>query len=221
MAAAPPRYDLQGRNRWTVLGLAFVGAVLFVVSYFLPFWNIKLVAPQYPKGLVMTIFLHGVGGAVDEVDLINHYIGMHKLTEAAPIERATGPYVIALLAIGAVAGAVFLGRKVHWFLLALAVALPLGFLADTLYWMYTYGHNLDPTAAIDFPVFTPQLFGHGQIGQFHTWGWPGIGFWLSVAGAVSVVGAVFLRERVCRRCAHAAECGATCPQHLVRPPPQP
>ena len=214
-----PTYDLRGGARGTVFGMALVGGALFAASYFLPFWNFKLVAPQYPKGLMMTIFLDGVGGAVEEVDIINHYIGMHKLTEAAPLERAFGPYMVALLAVMAVIGAIFAGRKTHPLAIGVAAALPLGFLGDTLYWMWKFGHNLDPNAPIDFAPFMPQLFGHGQIGQFHTWAWPGVGFWLAVVGAASVLGAMALRSRyVCVTCPHAEACGATCPHHLVHPP---
>lgn len=216
MFASP--YHLDGRNRWLVFGSAVLGGVLFAASWFLPYWNFKLVAPQYPKGLFMTIFLHGVGGAVEEVDIINHYIGMHKLTEAAPIERATGPYAIAAIVLAIVVGVLFAGKKVHWALLLPAVALPLGFLGDTLYWMYSFGHNLDPTAPIDFAPFMPQLFGHGQIGQFHTWAWPGAGFWMAVAGGALVIAAVALRERVCRRCPAAEICGGTCAHHLAAGP---
>lgn len=201
---------LRIRDRYTVVGLAAAGALAFGASYFLPYWNFKLVAPQYPKGLFMTIFLSGVGGSVDEVDIINHYIGMHKLTEAAPIERAIGGYAVAAIALGVVAAMLFLGRRVNKVAIGLAVALPLGFLADTLYWMYSFGHHLDPTAPIDFAPFMPQLFGHGVIGQFHTWAWPGPGFWLAVSGGVLVLAAVWLRARVCRVCPMAGRCGATC-----------
>ena len=218
MSAAPSHHDLQGRNRWLVLGLALISGLLVSASYFFPYWNIKLVAPQYPKGLVTTIFLHGVGGDVHEVDLINHYIGMHKLTEAAPFERMAGPYALVFLAVLAVVGVLFLGRKPNWLLIGVALALPLGFLADTMYWMYRFGHNLDATAAIDFPPFMPQLFGHGQIGQFHTWAWPGSGFWMAVAGSAVLIGAVLLRQRLCRRCPSADICGASCPHRFVLPP---
>jgi len=218
-APATPYHRISRRDRWLVLGASVVGAVLVACSYFLPYWNFKLVAPQYPKGLFMTIFLHGVGGAVDEVDIINHYIGMHKLVDAAPIERAVGPWAVGVIVLTVVAGTVLAGRRVHWALLVPAIALPVGFLLDTLYWMWKFGHNLDPAAPIDFAPFMPQLFGHGQIGQFHTWAWPAAGFWMAVVGAVLVVGAVFLRERVCRACPAASVCGGTCAHHLVGPPP--
>jgi copper chaperone NosL len=220
LGAPPAPYNLRTRDRWTVVALAVGGALAFGASYFLPYWNFKLVAPQYPKGLFMTIFLSGVGGAVDEVDIINHYIGMHKLTDAAPIERAIGVYAVAAIAVAGIAAMLVLGRRVNKLAIGLAVALPLGFLADTLYWMYRFGHNLDPAAPIDFAPFMPQLFGHGVIGQFHTWAWPGPGFWLAVVGGVLVIGAVWLRERVCVTCPAAATCGKTCPHHFVPPKAQ-
>lgn len=214
----PRTYHLRGRDRWLVFGATLLGAACWAASWFLPYWNFKLLAPQYPKGLFMTIYLHGVGGAVDEVDIINHYIGMHKLVDAAPLERAAGPWLVAVLAVGIVAGMVIAGRRVGAWLWVPALALPLGFLGDTLYWMWQFGHNLDPAAPIDFAPFMPELFGHGVIGQFHTWAWPGPGFWTAAVGTGLVVGAVALRARVCRVCPSASVCGARCPHHLVRPP---
>lgn len=211
------RYDLKGRSRWAVLGLGLAGAAAFAASYKLAFWNFKLVAPQYPKGLFMQIHLDGVRGDVDEVDIINHYIGMHSLSNAAAMERSLAPYLLGVLGLLTVMGLLFSGRRVHWAILGVAAALPLGFIGDTLYWMYTFGHHLDPRAPIDFAPFMPQLFGHGAIGQFHTWAWPGAGFWVAVAGAISVLAALILRERVCRACPSAENCGATCAHHLVGP----
>lgn len=208
-------YDLKGRSRWLVFGLGIGGSLAFVASYFLAFWNFKLVAPQYPKGLFMHIYLDGVRGDVSEVDIINHYIGMGSLSHAASLERSAAPYMIGLLGLAVVIGLLFSGRRVHWLVLLPAAALPLGFIGDTLYWMWTFGHNLDPKAPIDFAPFMPQLFGHGVIGQFHTWAWPGAGFWTATAGALAVVVALILRERVCRACPLASACGGTCAKHLI------
>ena len=61
-------------DRWAVLVCAVVAVVLFGASFFLPWWRFWLYAPQYPKGLGLTISLTGMGGDVHEIDLLNHYI---------------------------------------------------------------------------------------------------------------------------------------------------
>ena len=58
-----------------VCGIALT-AVLFV-----PMWKIELQAPQYPEGLELKIYPHKLGGNVDIINGLNHYIGMKTLHE--------------------------------------------------------------------------------------------------------------------------------------------
>ena len=56
-----------------ICGLALI-AVLF-----LPVWRIDLAAPQYPEGLMLLIYANKLGGSVDIINGLNHYIGMKTL----------------------------------------------------------------------------------------------------------------------------------------------
>src|SRR5262245_55713184 len=69
-------------RRWAVVWLAVAGVVAFAASYAMPWWNFHLVAPQYPQGLDVQIALTGVTGAVSEIDILNHYVGMQSLSAA-------------------------------------------------------------------------------------------------------------------------------------------
>jgi hypothetical protein len=208
------------RARWSVVVLAFGGAALFATSYFLPWWNFHLVAPQYPQGLDLRIALRGVSGAVSEIDILNHYIGMQSLSAAAATERALAGWIVAAVVVALTAALVAAGRKLAWFALVPAIGLPLGFVLDTSWWMWRFGHELDPEAPIDFPPFTPVLLGPGSIGQFHTWAWPALGFWAALVGLALVVAAEILRRRVCRVCPLGGTCGVRCPHLLVVRPPE-
>ena len=42
------------------------------------------------------------------------------------------------------------------------------------YRLYTYGHHLDPTAAIKVPPFTPPLFGTQVVGNFTVYSYPDV-----------------------------------------------
>jgi copper chaperone NosL len=205
------------RDRWAVVGLAVVGALLFAGSYWLPWWNFHLVAPQYPLGLDVRIALSGVSGAVAEIDILNHYIGMQSLSAAAAPERAAAGWLVSVVVLAVAAALISAGRKLGWLALVPAIGLPLGFVLDTTWWMWHFGHDLDPHAPITFPVFTPVLVGPGTIGQFHTWAWPASGFWVALAGLAVVIAAEVVRRRVCRECPVASACGATCPRHMVGP----
>lgn len=215
MVAHPPRPPaLQQRRRWLVLALALVAPTLFVASYQLPYWNFHLVAPQYPAGLDLQIALYGVLGDVAEIDILNHYIGMQPMSDAAALERSLSTYIVAAVALGILAGLLATGRRLGWLGLVPALVLPVGFLADTLWWMYRFGHELAPHAPIQFDPFMPVLVGPGKIGQFQTTAWPASGFWLALLGAAAAATAVSLRKQVCDHCPKGSTCGPSC-SHLI------
>lgn len=188
----------RDRRRWLVVALATGGALLFAVSYFLPYWSFGLVAPQYPDGLSLHIALSGVTGDVKEIDILNHYIGMRSMSDAAALESAASPYVVGAVVLSVIAGATLTSKRRGWLALLPAVALPLGFVADLTWWMYRFGHELDPTAPIRFEPFMPMLVGSGTIGQFHTTAAPAPGFCLAVLAAALVAMSVYLRRSAAR-----------------------
>src|SRR5574343_219146 len=68
-------------NNLTILSkvlLVLVG-LLFIGSLFVPMWRIELNAPQYPEGLMLQLHANKIGGDVDSINGLNHYIGMATL----------------------------------------------------------------------------------------------------------------------------------------------
>ena len=107
-------------------GLAYrlftaVGLVLLIAAFFAPIWWVSLEAPQYPA----TAFPDGIrihfhfnkvtdgcskqvseevemGEGMDckeEMDTINHYVGMFPIAAGAPIEQGLSPYLRHLVGI--------------------------------------------------------------------------------------------------------------------------
>lgn len=214
----PLRTNPSGLRRRVVAGLSLAGVACFVASYFYPWWGFRLFAPQYPKGLELVISLTGVGGDVSEINLINHYIGMGHIDDAAALERQLAGWLVGGLALAVVASMLFAGKSFTTLGAWLAVGFPVGFVLDTQYWMYRFGHDLDPTAAIDIPPFTPVLFGAGKVGQFRTIATPDMGFYLAVAGVILVGIAMWQRWKVCQVCPLAAQCTANCKTGFLRTP---
>jgi hypothetical protein len=203
--------------RWLVVALGLGGAGLFALSFFHDWWGFWLYAPQYPGGLRLQIALTGMGGDVKEIDLLNHYIGMAHLEDAAPMERHLAVYGVAAIATISVALLVASGRRLNKLVAIPALAFPVVFLADSFYWLYSFGHHLNPRAPLKIGTFTPELFGNGKIGQFETYATPALGFWLAVAGVACVVVAAVLRGRVCAHCENASTCKAGCSRFMVLP----
>ena len=211
-----PKVSWLRSERRVVLALAVVGAALFAASWFANWWEFRLYAPQYPKGLELLVSLTGVTGDTHEINIINHYIGMGHLEDAAKFERAYGGWLVGGLALAVVAAILLAGRKVGWVAAALGLGLPMGFVADTQYWLYQFGHDLDPKAPVEIAPFTPVLFGSGKVGQFRTIATPDLGFWLALGGVVLLAIAVWRRGKVCRVCPRREGCALVCPHQLVR-----
>jgi hypothetical protein len=153
------------------------------------------------------------------VNEINHYIGMKHLEDAAVFERQMAFAGVAVL--GALVLVLVLvlaeGKRLASLSTIVAAVLPIGFIADSWWWLRRFGHELDPRAPLHIKPFTPQMFGAGKIGQFETFATPELGFWLA-AGAVLVLAIVsWRRSRVCRACARAGTCGAVCTSLFVGP----
>jgi hypothetical protein len=185
-------------GRLLPFALAVAGAAAFVAALAQPWWKFILYAPQYPHGLRLDISLGGLAGDVHEIGMLNHYIGMKHLEDAATFERAHAAVGVAAVAVASFAVLFWHGRRPAWWTAGVAALLPLGFLSDSFFWLYRFGHELDPRAPVHIPGFTPQLFGNGQIGQFMTFAEPALGFWIAVGGAALFGAASLLRQKTYR-----------------------
>lgn len=185
------------RPRFAIPGaLLLAAAVLYIVSYWQPYWHMTLVAPQYPNGLHVTAHLDRLSGDVAEIDGLNHYIGMRPLNDAAQLERETSWLLVAVTA-ALVAAGLLLHSRWAALLAAPAILFPAGFLLDLHLWLSHFGQHLDPHAPLANSVkpFTPPVLGTGTVGQFKTVATAGVGWWLAVAAACLVVIALVLHRR--------------------------
>jgi hypothetical protein len=173
-----------------------LAGVILLVSTDMPYWRLTLHAPQYPKGLTVRAYLTHLTGDTQEINELNHYIGMMPLELGGQIERST-----AVAALIGVALLLLLASLIHtrWAaLLALpALLFPLVFLIDLQGWLYYCGHHLDKKAALSSSIkpFTPHVLGLGRVGQFKTVAMTEQGFWLAVAAAVIVLVGLWFHRR--------------------------
>ena len=176
-----------------LLGLA---AFCLLVSIFLPYWKMTLLAPQYPGGLEVQVYVNRLTGDVFEIDGLNHYIGMRPLGEAAQLERSVS--IAAILILGLLVGStVFIHTKWAALLALPAILMPYLFLADMYFWMRNFGLNLDPTAPLSSSIkpFVPPIWGEGLVGQFKTIASFQMGLWLAfLAGVLIIVGLYYHRQ---------------------------
>ena len=176
--------------------LWIIAALLLLISIFLPYWKMTLMAPQYPKGLNVITYVNRLEGDVFEIDGLNHYIGMRPLEEAAQLERAMSVAAITILAL-LLLGAIFVHTKWAVLLTFPAISMPFVFLGDMYFWMRNFGMNLDETAALSAIIepFVPPILGSGFVGQFETVAEFQIGLYLAfLASLLILVGLYFHRQ---------------------------
>jgi len=174
--------------------IVLLAALILVGAIFLPIWQIQLSAPQYPEGLILKIYANGLGGNVDVVNGLNHYIGMHTLHSEDFIEFKLLPFIIGGLALlGLIT--VFINRKrVYYAYIAIFMLVAIISMVDFYRWEYNYGHHLDPNAAIQVPgmFYQPPLIGYKQLLNFGAYSIPDIGGWLFISSGVLLFAAYLI-----------------------------
>lgn len=181
--------------------LALVGCAALVVSLFVPLWRIELDAPQYPEGLVLQIFPHKLGGNVDIINGLNHYIGMQTLHAENFIEFTLLPYIISFYAL-LFLSVVIVGKK-RWMNIVFFAFVLFGIIAmiDFWRWEYNYGHELNPDAAIKVPgmSYQPPLIGFKQLLNFGAYSIPDLGGWLFIGAGILLLMAVAMEAGYLKR----------------------
>lgn len=171
----------SGRTRSIVAASAAL--ILLLVGAALPLWTMTLHAPQYPQGLRLVIDGRGTHGDVDELNALNHYIGMSAIRAEEMTELRFFVPGIAVLALGMILVPFVPWRGFRGLVVLGAWTLPVAFLADLQWRLYAFGHSLDPGAAFRLPAFTPRVLGPTAVMNFNVTAVPGIGLVLFVLSA--------------------------------------
>ena len=183
--------------------LILVAAVAMIPAFIFPLWNMVFTSNQYTDGLVLHIYAQELQGGktpnrddLREINSLNHYIGMRPLLESDFSEFSWLPLAFGFLILLALRAAV-IGKMASLVdVFVLLAYLGLFSLWSFYHRLYTYGHNLDPTASIKVEPFTPPLFGTKQIANFSVQSYPDIGSFALIAfGVLMALAIVFSRKQ--------------------------
>jgi hypothetical protein len=203
----PAITDENERKRYLLPTLLFAAAaILLIISIFLPYWEMDLHAPQYPKGLHVTAYVNRLTGDVFEIDGLNHYIGMRPLDEAAQFEKSVS--VIGIVSVSLlILAAIFVHSKWVVLLTLPAILMPVLFLADLQWWLAKFGTDLDPAAPLSSAIepFVPSVLGRGVIAQFETVAVPGLGLYLAMLASIFVVVGLYFHRKAYKPLVEEAE----------------
>lgn len=174
--------------------IALVALVIpLVLSFGQPLWKISLVAPQYPQGLWMEVYSYKVDGGnhgqhIDEINELNHYIGMHKIDRAELSDLDWIPFALGLLLVLALRCAAIGNIRALVDLVVLTGYVTVFAFGRFIYKLYVFGHTLDPTAAFKVKPFTPAIIGTKQVANFTTTSLPQAGTLLVGIFGTGVIG---------------------------------
>jgi hypothetical protein len=164
---------LDDRSRWLLL-LLLTPLLLALIA---PLWQMRFAAPQYPDGLRLDIYTYTVTGDVQEVNTLNHYIGMGKIDRAALSDLAFLPFAIGVFALLVLRAAALGDLRSLVDLVALYTYFGAFAFARFAYTLYVFGHNLDPKAPFRVEPFTPTVLGTGEVANFTITSLPARGSW--------------------------------------------
>ena len=169
--------------QWWARVLIAVAAAVPLLTFLYPLWTYSFDAPQYPEGLMMEIWVHKLGGRVDLINGLNHYVGFMRLEAADFWELRVLPAMVIITAAGGLlAAAMGTIRAARWWLVWYGLFAVLG-ISDFYRWLYKFGNTVDPMAAITMEGYTPPMLGTSQFMNFYITAWPSWGA-LALAGGM-------------------------------------
>lgn len=179
-----------------------VAALLLFTLFVFPIWKITLIAPQYPDGISMYIWINKVTGDSDStlqnINILNHYVGMQAIVPDSIPELTYFPYIISAMAV---LGLIFalVGKRILYLAWTVLMCV-LGVLGifDFYLWEYKYGHDLSPLAPIKVPgmAYQPPLFGEKHLLNFLAKSYPDYGtYFLFIAVLLTFVAYIVARRR--------------------------
>ena len=158
---------------WIVVAALVLLPVFFLPV--LPVWTMHLWAPQYPEGLKLEIYANTIRGDLQNINTLNHYVGMHAITPQDFKEFTYLPQLLTLFGMMALLAALVNRRWIAILGWLAFTGFAVYMFSDYARWLYHYGHDLDPRAAIKLETFTPPLIGYAKMANFKVLSLPGPG----------------------------------------------
>lgn len=182
--------------------LILIAVLSLLPAFFFPLWNMTFVSNQYLDGLQLHIYAHQLEGGktperddLREINSLNHYIGMRPLLESDFSEFSWIPFVLGGLILLSLRAMVVGKMSGLVDVFVLFVYFGLFSIWSFYHRLYSYGHNLDPTAAIKVQPFTPPLFGTKVIANFTVSSFPDIGSAAMIAFGIFLLAAIVITSR--------------------------
>jgi copper chaperone NosL len=181
--------------------LVALGSLILATVFFVPMWRIDLVAPQYPEGLGLYIWMTDITGQgpheLNKINRLNHYIGMKEIVPAEVPELWIMPLALGVIILIGFLAAASARRSLLALFLGSFILFGVVGLADFYRWGYDYGHTLNPEAPIKVPgmSYQPPVIGTKKILNFVARSMPTTGSWIAAVAFLLAAGAFLSSTR--------------------------
>lgn len=164
------------RTRFRAPTLALTAsAALLAVSFFLPYWELRVTSPAHPDGLRLVGYLDHVEGPL-ELMLDDAATASLRRGQLDELERSLTAASAAMIVLLVVAAALVRNRWAA-FLSLPALAFPIAVVADTQRWLR--------------PILGSRVALGDAVLESH----PGPGLWVAAVASLSVAGGLWLHRR--------------------------
>ncbi len=179
-----------------------VAIVCLLLTYAFPLYRMTLKSNFYPEGLVLDIYSYKLDSGnnntdLREINVLNHYIGMKEIKEEDFPEFVWLPISIGIVTLIALLALLLkrFSKPILFFDTGLLIAIGIVGMYRFYTWLYHYGHDLDPRAAIKVDGFTPPIIGFKQIANFGVYNMPQLGVIFMILAAVSMIVAIYFLKK--------------------------
>jgi copper chaperone NosL len=182
---------MKGKNLSIVSSISSIliaiAALLIFASLFFPWWRMEFWAPQYPEGLNIIVYPDKLDGEINNINSLNHYIGMKNFSEENFPELQYLPYLIGGLAILVLLAALIRKKAFLYSVIGLFIVGGALGVWDLRRWLVDFGTNLDPRAPIEMDPFIPPIIGENIVANFTTYSSLQTGSYLVVVAFILIL----------------------------------
>src|SRR3989304_1955729 len=163
-----------------ILIFVLLPAILAGAGILFPIWTIEFNSPTYgQKWAGISIHaLNGIVGPVDQVNIINHYVGLGEIKPEEIGELRFLPFVYVGFVALVIASGLLRGRRASVVPWLLSFVLVVGMLGLIYVYISNFTHNIDPAAPIKVDRVPIPIIGNDEAGNFKLRASIGLGLYL-------------------------------------------
>lgn len=176
----------MGMSYSKILIFIVIPVVLSGMGVLFPIWTLEFNAPTSgQKWVGISVHaLDGIVGPIDQVNIINHYVGLGEIVPEEIIELRILPLVYVGFTILAIASGILRGRRASFIPWLFSLILIIGVLGSIYAFIYNFTNTIDPKAPIKIDNIPIPIVGTDQVGNFKLRASIGLGLYLPLISAL-------------------------------------